>query len=202
MGGRPFQVGGNNAQSTTVSEDFYNGSGYADGIEFLLQKKVGVYTGWISYTLAQAKDKFAFYGDSYFPAAQDITHEVKSVNMYHYDRWNFAAVFIFSTGHPYTAPVSTYTLTGLDGNKTTYLTISSKNGERLPDYHRLDLSATYDLFKVDGKKVGSIGLSLFNVYNHINSWYNEYFIRDNQVITTSVKYLGFTPNITLSLRWK
>jgi ferric enterobactin receptor len=199
---RPGGFGGGATTTTTLTEDFYSGTGYAKGLEFLLQKKSGSYTGWISYTLGEAKSKFAAYGDSWFSSNQDITHEVKSINMYHLQRWSFSAVFIASTGHPYTAPLGSYTLTGLDGNKTTYLTISEKNSERLPAYHRLDLSATYDILKFDGAKTGSIGLSLFNVYNHVNSWYNEYYVQNNQVITTTVKYLGFTPNITLSLKWK
>jgi hypothetical protein len=168
----------------------------------LLQKKSGAYTGWVSYTLGQAKNQFDAYGADYFSSTQDITHEVKSINMYHLQRWSFAAVFIASTGHPYTAPLGSYTITGLDGNKTTFLSVSPKNGVRLPAYHRLDLSATYDILKFDGAKTGSIGFSLFNVYNHVNSWYNEYYIQGSQVTTTTVKYLGFTPNITLSLKWK
>lgn len=203
------QVGGNGgpgmmstATTPTVTENFYNGEGYAKGVEVLLQKKLGVYTGWLSYTLGEAKSKFPNYGDSYFSSNQDIRHEFKSINMYHWQRWSFAAVFIFSTGHPYTAPVGSYTINTLDGNKTTYLTISAKNGERLPAYHRLDLSATYDLLKIDGRKVGSISFSLFNVYNHVNTWYNEYYLQGNQVLTTQVKYLGLTPNITLSLKLK
>lgn len=193
---------GGGGGTSTITENFYQGSGYTQGIEFLIQKKAGLYTGWLSYTLGQAKNKFAVYGNDYYDSDQDIRHEVKSINMYHWQRWNFSAVFIFSTGHPYTAPLGTYTVQTLDGNKTSYLTISGKNAGRLPDYHRLDLSATYDILKIDGIKTGSIGLSLFNVYNHINTWYNEYYIRNNQVYTTTVKYLGFTPNITLSLKWK
>ncbi len=122
--------------------------------------------------------------------------------MYHYHRWNFAAVFLFSTGHPYTAPLTSYTVTSADGNTLTSFNISGKNAERLPDYHRLDLSATYDLIKINGNKIGSIGLSLFNVYNHVNIWYREYQLEGYQAITTDVNYLGFTPNLTLSLRWK
>jgi hypothetical protein len=185
-----------------VEENFYTGSGKAKGIEVLLQKKLGRYTGWLSYTLADAENKFAVYGNTYYPADQDIRHEFKAINMYHLNRWNFSAVFIFSTGHPYTAPLSTYTITSGDGNRTTYFNVSGKNAERLPDYHRLDLSATYDLLKISGNKIGSIGISLFNVYNHVNTWYREYFIQNNAAITTDVNYLGFTPNITLSLRWK
>lgn len=193
-----FNPGGN----VTVIQNYYNGSGRAKGIEVLAQKKLGRYTGWISYTLADAENKFAAYGNYYVPADQDIRHEFKSINMYHYNRWNFTAVFIFSTGHPYTAPISTYTINTIDGNTFTSYNIGAKNAERLPDYHRLDLSATYDLLKISGDKTGSIGLSLFNVYNHVNTWYNEYSLQDNAVITSTIKYLGFTPNITLSFRWK
>jgi ferric enterobactin receptor len=186
----------------TIDQNFYSGVGNAKGLEILIQKKLGRYTGWLSYTLADAQNKFAIYGNTYYPADQDIRHEFKAINMYHYERWNFSAVFIFSTGHPYTAPLSTYTIHSADGNTFTFFNVGAKNAERLPDYHRLDLSATYDLLKISGNKIGSIGLSLFNVYNHTNIWYREYQLQNNQAITTDVNYLGFTPNITLSLRWK
>jgi ferric enterobactin receptor len=196
------QTGSSPRTITAVNQNFYTGSGNAKGVEILLQKKLGRYTGWISYTLADAEDKFAVYGNYYFPADQDIRHEFKTVNLYHYYRWNFSAVFIFSTGHPYTAPLSSYTVTTADGNTSTGFNISGKNALRYPDYNRLDLSATYDLIKINGNKIGSIGLSLFNVYNHTNIWYKEFQIQNNQVVTTNVNYLGFTPNLTLSLRWK
>jgi len=186
----------------SLTQNFYTGTGNARGIEVLLQKKMGQYTGWLSYTLANAQNKFAVYGNGYYPADQDVTHEFKSINMYHLNRWNFSAVFIFSTGHPYTVPLSSYTINGADGNKITAFNVGAKNGERLPDYDRLDLSASYDLLKINGNKVGSIGLSLFNVYNHKNIWYREYQLQNYQAVTTDVTYLGFTPNITLSLRWK
>jgi hypothetical protein len=189
-------------RTAAVNQNFYDGIGNAEGIEVLLQKKLGRYTGWIGYTLGNAQDKFAVYGPNYFPADQDVRHEFKSINMYHYQRWNFSAIFLYSTGHPFTAPQSTYTLNTADGNPATYFNVSAKNSLRYPDYNRLDLSATYDLLKISGNKVGSIGLSLFNVYDHTNIWYREYQIQNNQVITTNVNYLGFTPNITFSLRWK
>ncbi|HEY9194888.1 MAG TPA: TonB-dependent receptor, partial [Mucilaginibacter sp.] len=198
--GGPFRIQQN--QTQTVTEDFYEGTGRAQGIELLVQKKLGNYTGWVSYTLAKAQNKFSAFGNDYYDANQDVRHEFKSINMYHLNRWNFAATFLFSTGRPYTAPLSTYTIKTADGNSTTYLNISDKNGERLPAYHRLDLSASYDLIKIDGHKIGSMGFSFFNVYNHTNTWYREYQMQNNQVITTNVNYLGFTPNLTLSLRWK
>lgn len=197
------QTGFNPGSATAaINQDFYTGTGNAKGIEILLQKKLGRYTGWVSYTLADAEDKFAVFGNYYFPADQDIRHEFKTVNLYHLGRWNFSGVFIFSTGHPYTAPVAVYSVATTDGNLNTGFNVSGKNALRYPDYHRLDLSATYDLIKLNGNKIGSIGLSLFNVYDHTNIWYKEFQIENNQVVTTNVNYLGFTPNLTLSLRWK
>ncbi|TKC59084.1 TonB-dependent receptor [Pedobacter hiemivivus] len=188
-------------QNVTLEEHFYNGSGYAKGLEFMLQKTRGKYTGWISYTLANATNNFDAYGGE-FPASQDTRHEFKSVNLYHYGKWTFSATWIFATGKPYTAPLSSYTVDDYSGNSRTFLTISGKNALRMPDYHRLDASITYDLIKVDSRKTGSIGFSLFNIYNRSNVWYQQYNVVNNQVVTSNVNYLGLTPNITLSLKWK
>ena len=64
------------------SENFYNGSGYTRGIEFLAQKKFGKINGWISYTLGEARNQFDIYGDDDFPAYQDVNHEFKAVGLY------------------------------------------------------------------------------------------------------------------------
>jgi ferric enterobactin receptor len=188
-------------QNVTLEEHFYNGSGYTKGLEFMLQKTRGKYTGWISYTLAEATNNFDAYGGD-FAASQDTRHEFKSVNLYHYGKWTFSATWIFATGKPYTAPLSSYTVNDYSGTGRTFLTISGKNALRMPDYHRLDAAITYDLIKVDSRKTGSIGFSLFNIYNRSNVWYKQYNVVNNQVVTSDVNYLGLTPNITLSLKWK
>ncbi len=187
--------------ATTLEENFYNGTGYAKGLEFMVQKKAGNYTGWIGYTLAEAYNKFAVYGDDYYAANQDVRNEFKSINMYHMDRWTFSATFIYASGRPYTAPVGSYTVDRAGAGTRTYLVISGKNTERLKSYQRLDASVTYDLIRTNSKKAGTIGFSLFNIYNRSNTWYREYQVVGNQVISTDVNYLGFTPNITLSLKW-
>lgn len=192
---------GNRRIGISLEEHFYTGTGYTKGIEFLVQKTKGKYTGWISYTLSEAKNNFDAYGGE-FAASQDTRHEFKSVNLYHYGRWTFSATWIFASGKPFTAPLSSYTINNYSGVPRTFLAISDKNSQRLPAYHRLDLSALYDLIKIDSRKIGSIGFSLFNAYNQGNIWYQQYNIVNNQVITSNVNYLGLTPNITLSLKWK
>jgi len=195
------RIVGDRRRGGTLEEHFYTGTGYTRGIEFLVQKTKGRYTGWISYTLSEAINNFEAYGGE-FPASHDTGHELKSVNLYRYGRWSFAATWIFATGKPYTAPLSSYSIDNYSGSRRTFLAISDKNSLRLPSYHRLDLSATYDLIKIDSRKVGSIGFSIFNAYNRQNTWYQQYYVINNQVITSNVNYLGLTPNLTLSIKWK
>ena len=189
------------------NENFLEGYGYSRGIEFLVQRKYGNLNGWVSYTLGEAKNHFAEYSDSYFPANQDVKHEFKIVGFYKYRRWDFSANWIYATGRPYTAPSGAYSIALLDGTSKDFFTVTSKNSVRLPDYHRMDISATYKLLAgVKGQKrrreIGYIGFSIFNVYNHLNTWYKQFTIEDGEIIETNINYLGFTPNITLSLKFR
>jgi ferric enterobactin receptor len=188
-------------------ENFFNGYGFSKGIEFLVQKNSGNFNGWISYTLGEAKNHFDVYSDIYFRANQDVTHEFKIVGLYNYRRWDFSANWIFATGRPYTAPSGAYSITLLDGSSQDYFTVTSKNSLRLPDYHRFDVSVNYKLYlgsynDKDRQEIGYIGFSLFNVYNRKNIWYKQYAIESGNVIETNVTYLGITPNITISLKFR
>jgi hypothetical protein len=181
---------------------FYKGEGYTRGIEFLLQKKAGNYSGWLGYTLSETRYHFPVYGDHYFAAAQDVTHEFKIINTYRLKKhWSFSATWIFATGKPYTEPLGGYTLTMLDGNTASFILAGSKNAARYPNYHRLDFSAKYN-FRIWGDVNGDLGLSIFNVYNHSNIWYKEFEIDETGLTETDVKFLGITPNISFSIQLK
>jgi hypothetical protein len=182
------------------SENFFNGTGTAKGIEFLAQKKSGKLNGWVSYTLGQSLNNFPVYSSDPFPASQDVTHEFKIVSMYKWRRWDFSATWVYATGRPYTAPNGGYQLTLLDGTSSDYFTVGEKNSLRLPDYHRMDIAANFNFFNSKNKAVGYIGFSIFNVYARKNVWYKEYTIVEGNVIETNINYLGFTPNVTLSFK--
>lgn len=188
-------------QGTDFEENFYTGDGYVRGIDILLQKKTGKLNGWIGYTLGQVVSRFPDFGPYDCYASNDVTHEFKVVASYPWRNWVFGATWIYTTGRPYTAPEGGYQVTLLDGTTADFINVSVKNGMRLPDYHRLDLSATYN-FKISGYAPASIGMSIFNVYNRPNVWYNEYEIVENQIIETPVYFLGFTPNINFTIKLK
>lgn len=187
--------------SLDFEENFFNGNGYAQGIEFLAQKKSGALTGWLSYTLGQVDYNFEVYGPDDFPAAHDVTHETKLVGMYKLGKWSFGGTFVYATGRPYTAPVGAYTVDLLDGESVSHFALSDKNVFRLPDYHRLDLSINYDFdYFLNGK--ATAGLSFFNVYGRQNVWYKEYDVVENVLLETDVNYLGFTPSLYFTWRMK
>ncbi|NOU19761.1 MAG: TonB-dependent receptor [Bacteroidales bacterium] len=188
-------------QNVSYEENYQIGSGVAEGIDFLFQKKYGDYTGWIGYTIGRVINKFNNYGNYYFYASNDVSHEFKLVNSYKWRKWDFSATWIFATGKPYTAPEGGYQLTLLDGTTRDYINVTVKNGMRLPAYHRLDVSASYN-FILGPDSPCTLGFSVFNLYNRSNIWYNEYEIIENQIIKTPVKFLGITPNISLNIKFR
>lgn len=185
---------------TTYNENFYTGTGYARGVEFLAQQKIGRLKGWASYTLAQVQNRFDVYGDSYYPAAQDVRHEFKFVSLLNMKRWDFSATYIRATGRPYTAPLGGYQLTLIDGSTRDYVAVGPKNSMRLPYYERVDAAVTYELQNKQKDNVGSIGVSVFNVLNRKNVWYKEFQVSEGNIVETNITYLGITPNVTISIK--
>ncbi|MDR0414650.1 MAG: TonB-dependent receptor [Prevotellaceae bacterium] len=182
-------------------EFFYSGRGYSRGVDFLAQKKFGMFTGWVGYTLSETRYRFAAYGDGYFPANQDVTHELKTVLTCKPGRnLTLSATWIYATGKPFTEPAGGYTLGVPNGGEMSFIVVDGKNNARYPDYHRLDLLAKYDLAFIKPVKA-SISVSLFNVYDRANVWYREYaYDEDSGITATNINLLGFTPNVTLSIQ--
>ena len=92
-----------------------------------------------------------------------------------------------------------YDLTLLDGTTNSYISIGEKNSLRLPNYHRFDVSATYNF--VLGRVKTQAGLSIFNLYNRENVWYKTYEVIDDEVIVTDVNTLGITPNVFVNFKF-
>ena len=175
---------------------FYAGTGTARGAEFLAQKKFGALTGWLSYTLAEARNTFPQLNDGHsFPALHDQLHELKAVGTLSLGRWDLASTWTYGSGTPYTAPQAEYSVELLDGNAFGYINVSAKNGLRLPVYHRLDLSARYG-FSLGGYG-GDVGLSVFNAYDRANVWYRQFALDATPAIVTDVNYVGRVLNLSV-----
>ncbi|MCB9500821.1 MAG: TonB-dependent receptor [Deferribacteres bacterium] len=182
---------------------FFFGSGVSRGVEFLAQKKYDAFNGWISYTLGDIEHKFPNLNNGEpFPASHERTHETKAVGTYSWGRWNFAATWVFASGQPYTAPEGQYNLDLLGDNTRSYYHVSDKNANHLPDYHRMDISASYKMaVKNEHGFDGELGLSIFNLYNHNNVWYRKYDLEVSPIVITDVSMLGITPTLYVKVKF-
>lgn len=143
------------------------GVGRAYGAEFLLRKRTGRVTGWVGYTYSRTERKFEqINNNNWFPAKQDRTHEVSVVlNFRISQRWSVGANFVYYTGNAITFPTSKYEING-----DTYFYYSERNGFRMPDYHRLDLSVSYERTFAE-KFTHGFTLSIYNVYSRRNPYF-------------------------------
>ncbi len=186
---------------------YASGDSKTRGIEVLIEKGVGNYSGWVSYTLSNSLNYFEeLNGGKPFPSRFDQRHELKLVNMYNVGKWNFSLIWIYGTGRPYSAPEGSYSLSTIDGSNISNIAYSRINNERLPDYHRLDLSSTYN-FKLGNTKA-KVGLSIFNVYNRRNIKYRRFskinfdedgnLLANDKYIVSDILLLGVTPSVFLN----
>ena len=180
-----FSTRSRRAPGQQLAELFFEGTGTARGIELLAQKKRGALTGWIGYTFANVEHELAGFNDGFaFPASHDQRHEVKAVGSYQLGRWTLTGGWVYGSGKPYTVPEAQYPITLLDGRTLNYIHVGSKNGERLPAYHRLDLAASRR-FEVR-EFFYEVNLSVFNVYGRNNVWYRQFDLTDLPMLVTDV----------------
>ena len=145
---RPIRNEDGTGLTLILEQEFHTGSGTASGVELFLQKNIGDLTGWVGYTFSEVIYDFPTVSDTTYFADQDATNEFKTVLMYRWGDWDLASTFIYATGRPYTEVLGVVE----DTFPPTY-EVGAKNDLRYDDYHRLDLSFTYNFSRrgLDGQ---------------------------------------------------
>lgn len=154
-------------QKYILEQSLLYGEGKAYGAEFMLKNNGDKWNGWISYTLGWSKRRFPdIENGRIFPAKHDRRHDLSVVVSYAPNRkWDFSSVFVYATGNAYTQPMGMHVVGGNPVKEYGHY-----NGARLPDYHRLDVSANYWFFKEKDRESG-LNLSVYNVYRRKNPLY-------------------------------
>ena len=176
-----FKDGAEITLNPLVEGDLLFGIGRAYGSEFLLKKKTGKLTGWVSYTLSKSEKQITGINKGeWFSTKQDRTHDVSIVVMYQLNkRITFSTTWVYYTGNAVTFPSGKYEF---EGQTINYF--SERNGYRMPDYHRLDLGMTlYNKkskmitdadtgkeIKVKKRFESSWNFSVYNVYGRENAY--------------------------------
>lgn len=177
------------------------GQGEAYGLELFLRKTKGRLNGWVSYTLGKSQRQFDQINEGrWFNARQDRTHDVSVVGLFKLtEKWNLGANFVYYTGNAITFPSGKYTV----DEKTMYY-YTERNGYRMPDYHRLDLSATYEPQIKDKRFKSSWSFGLYNVYNRKNAYIIDFRENENNPNITEaykIALFGIIPSVTWNFKF-
>jgi hypothetical protein len=187
--------------NTHVETLVLSGSGNSFGIEYMLEKRTGKLSGWLSYTLAKTNYTINGINNNHaFPPRFDIRHNISLTGSYILSRyWSLSSTFKLTSGGFITIPEGTY-----ENNGASFYYYTSRNGYELPAYHRLDLSATYSSPKNDKRKWKSEWIfSIYNVYNHKNI-YSLYVRQDSNTDSSNayIMYLyGVLPTISYNFKF-
>lgn len=195
-----FTLGFDSANELT----FTKGNSKVLGLDVLLKKKIDNYRTWLSYSLVN--NKFTFReinnGNS-FPGNFDITNQLIWSHSYEWDNFNVSLGWSIRTGIPFTKAFGL-----IETNEGVFIDFGEINNSRLPNYHRLDASATYK-FNVSKNKrwKGKLGFSLLNIYNKENILSRTYLIRQssedgsNLLREINKSSLGITPNVVFRIEF-
>jgi hypothetical protein len=195
-----YKNGAQLVANQNVESQLLFGQGRAYGWELFLKKKTGKFTGWLGYTLSRTELKInGINNNSWYPATQDITHDVSVVGIYQLSKKvTLSADWVYYTGNAVTFPNGKY-----DVNGQIALYYTQRNGYRMPAYHRLDLGLTW-YRKKTAKFESSWTVSVYNAYDHANA-YSIIFQQDpnDPSKTQAVQYSLFkiVPSITYNFKF-
>jgi outer membrane receptor for ferrienterochelin and colicin len=177
---------------------FSKGKSKVFGLDVLLKKKINNYRTWIGYSYVDNKFEFDSINDGDdFSGNFDITHQLIWSQSLEWKDFNLSLGWSLRTGTPFTKAEGI-----IEDGFDTFIDFGEFNGERLPAYHKLDISATYKFdISNDKKWKGKIGLAILNIYDRENVLRREYHIRRDPVDGSNVlrqidnSSLGITPNL-------
>jgi hypothetical protein len=195
-----YRNGANLILNNKVESQLVFGKGWGYGAEFLIRKKYGKLTGWISYTLSKTERQFPDINDgNVFLAKQDRPHNIAIVGMYDFThRLTFSATWVYLSGNVVTFPSGRYFI---DGNIVPYYT--ERNGYRMPDYHRLDIGLTVKS-KITSRFESSWNFSVYNVYGRANAYAINFRTDPNdrtRMQAVQLSLFRFVPAITWNFKF-
>ncbi len=176
------------------------GEGRGYGAELCARKNTGRLTGWLSYTLSWSQTRIPGISQGeWYDANNDRRHDINIAATYKLSpTWTLSATWVFNSGQAFTAPSAKYQIVD---NYIYYY--AERNGYRAPDYHHLDINATWSKKIARGRLTREWSFGIYNIYNH----YNPFLIRfeDSQYGrgTKAKQYslYGIVPSVAFNLKF-
>lgn len=202
--------GANLIANNEIETVILNGEARAYGLEVLFKKNEGNFKGWLAYTLSRSEQRTpgrtpkepGINQGEWYSTPFDKTHDISVNASYELnDKWTFNSNFLFQTGQPTNYPVGQYQLQGLT---VPIFDDDRRNADRLPAYHRLDISATLTPRKNKNRNWQAEWVfGIYNLYGRqnaasINFRQNRETMR-NEAVQTSI--FGIVPSVTYNFKF-
>ena len=175
-----------------LESNLLKGEGWNYGVNFMLQKQSGDFTGWINYSLGRALRRFDNHEyTGLYPANHERIHDLNIVGSYKSGKWDYSGTFVFASGLPFTAPRSLYLSSG-----QIMIEYGEHNARRMRPYLRLDVSVNYTVSKGKHGENG-INFSMYNVLGRKNDIMYKLFMSDESFrISHGSIPLVFMPSVS------
>lgn len=172
------------------------------GLELMLAKNKGRFTGWVSYTLSKSENHIPGInqGKAYAPRF-DRRHNLLVVASHTLGkRWLISANYSYMSGAPITAPRGQFI-----SDNHIYNFYTERNSYRLPDFHQLSLNVTLKS-KQRKKWQGEWIFGVTNLYNQQNpvaivgthiSWRHS----SGNGSFMNMNLLGLIPSVTYNFKF-
>lgn len=199
--------GSNLIGNNTIETEILNGEAKAYGLEFLLRKTKGSFTGWFAYTISKSEQRTpggnaggpGINDGNWYYTPYDRTHDISLTGSYRLNKkWSFGANLIYQTGRPVTYPDGQYEYEGLS-----IANYSDRNSDRLTAYHRIDISATLVPGKPNRKWRGEWVFGIYNIYDRKNAA-SISFSQNQQTglnEATRIAIFGIVPSVTYNFKF-
>ena len=191
-----------------IEQVLLNGRMRSYGLEMMIKKNEGRLNGWISYTLSRSEQQtpgrtpteIGINNGDWYRSAYDKTHNLAVTGSYKLNKkWSFGANFTLQSGQPVTYPSGKYVFQGV-----TVPSYNSRNEDRLPAYHRMDVSATLTPKKYENRKFkGEWVFGIYNIYSRYNaasiSFRQNSETGANEAVKLSI--FGIVPSVSYNFKF-
>ncbi|ALJ03637.1 collagen-binding protein [Pseudalgibacter alginicilyticus] len=194
--------------NNAIEQVILNGRAKAYGVEILIKKNEGDFKGWLAYTLSKSEqqtkgrtpNEIGINNGQWYNTPYDKTHDISLTGSYQWnEKWKLNSNFLLQTGQPTTFPNAQYIYNGIN-----IPNFSNRNTNRLPTYHRLDLSATFTPKHQKTNGLQSYWVfGIYNIYNRRNAA-SIAFAGNNETganEATRLSIFGIVPSISYNFKF-
>jgi CarboxypepD_reg-like domain/TonB-dependent Receptor Plug Domain len=198
---------GDNGEPVSWEDNVTPGQAWSYGMEFLVQRKFGKFTGWIGYTLSWTQLQFdSLNSGKKFYARYDRRHDLSVVGIYKInDHITLSATWVYGTGNAITLPQAELSLpvhspgTVPPGSSWFITDYGAKNSFRMAPYHRMDVGIQFH--KKLKRSERTFELSAYNVYSRLNPFF--YYVGYDRQGNRRLRQVSLFPIIpSVSWSWK